>query len=76
MKKVGMLAIFIVAFVATLPAVPRYSAPVAQVGDSPAMESAASAAHKPSAPVLQRIKQETQICKTAVVHLMQRHGLL
>ena len=63
MIKVGMLAIVIVAFVATMPAVPRYSASVTQVGDSPAMESAESAAQNPSAPVLQRIKQDALSCK-------------
>lgn len=53
-------------------AVPRYSAPVAQVGDSHAMESAEAATQNPSAPVLQRIKQEAQTSKTVVVKLMQR----
>ena len=53
-------------------AVPRYSARVAQVGDSPAMESAEAATQNPSAPVLQRIKQEAQTSKTVVVKLMQR----
>ena len=72
MRKVGLIAIVIVAFVATVSAVPRYSAPVTQVGDSPAMESAEAATQNPSAPVLQRIKQEAQTCKTVVVKLMQR----
>ena len=72
MRKVGMLAIGIVAFVTTMPAVPRYSAPVTQVSDSPAIRSDEAATQKPSAPVLQRIKQEAQSCKTVVVKLMQR----
>ena len=72
MRKVGILAIGIVAFVTTMPAVPRYSAPVTQVSDSPAIRSDEAATQKPSAPVLQRIKQEAQSCKTVVVKLMQR----
>ena len=63
MKKVGMLAIFIVAFVATLPAVPRYSAPVAQVGDSSTIKSAEAATQNPCAPALERIKQDALSCK-------------
>ena len=70
MRKVGLLAIAIVAFVAIVSAVPRYSASVIQVGDSPAIRSAEAATQDPSAPVLQRIKQESQSCKTVVVKLM------
>lgn len=70
MRKVGLLAISIVAFVVTVSAVPRYSAPVTQVGDSPRFSEATT--QNPSAPVLQRIKQESQFCKTVEVKLMQR----
>ena len=69
----GLLALVAGAIVFnTAFAVPRYSAPVAQVGDSPAIESTEATTQNPSAPVLQRIKQEAQSCKTVVVKLMQR----
>lgn len=57
-------------------AVPRYSAPIQQVGDhsakSAVTESSSGGAPAPSAPMLQRIKQEAQSCSTVVVKLMQR----
>ena len=67
----GLLVIIAGAIISnTLFAVPRYSASVPQVGDSPRFDEATT--QNPSAPVLQRIKQESQFCKTVEVKLMQR----
>lgn len=67
MRKVGSLAIVIAAFVATVSAVPRYSAPVTQIGDSALNPAKAKPGgdreQNPENTILQRIKQDALSCK-------------